>query len=236
MDADISCGVCWQSYMVVEPVVLAQCAHTMCKPCALRIGAGLYAGLGGTAVKCPFCQQVSTYKSISDLKINYALRGLMQTMHEERGSSEEVINMINTNIYRPKKLHAGTRCRGCAWYLALQSKVVCSYCGETFCSKCSDIHFQIEQENYQKTNDEVRQKIQQTTASLELQLKSLEKRCHVLEEEKAGWQRGTKSLSESSNGQSSGNLTTTPRRRTTACRDICVILVVVIAYMYVSVL
>jgi hypothetical protein len=47
----------------------------------------------------------------------------MQAMHEERGSSEGVIEIINTKPYKPKKLHPGTRCSGCMWYLALQSKV-----------------------------------------------------------------------------------------------------------------
>lgn len=193
MDADVSCCVCWQSFLDVEPVVLSACGHTVCKGCALKLGSESFSG--STTIKCPFCQQSSFYKHKRDIKSNYTLRGLLQSLQtNEKGESEEVIELMKNNLKAPKKMVVGTRCRSCSWYLALQNKYICSYCGETFCAKCSESHHQTEQDNYSQTHNEVKQKVIQIKAGLELHNRALEAKCEKLEQDIADLSREKVSL------------------------------------------
>jgi len=185
MEVDASCCVCWQSFLDVEPVVLSACGHTVCKGCALKLGNESFRVI---TIKCPFCQQPSSYKNRQDIKSNYTLRGLLQTLQSDTGhfiAADEVADLLQNNLHKPKKLSVGTKCQSCSWYLTLQSKYLCSYCGATFCSKCSEPHFTMEQEKYAQAHAEVKQKLTLIRASLELQNKSLEARCQKLELEKA---------------------------------------------------
>jgi len=183
MDADVSCCVCWQSFLDVEPVVLSACGHTICKGCALKLGSESYSG--ATTIKCPFCQQSSCYKHKQDIKSNYTLRGLLHSLqtNETGGDSEEVVELVKSNVKAPKKMMAGTRCCYCSWYLALQNKYVCSYCSETFCYKCAEIHQQKEQERYAQAQGEVKQKVIRIKADLALHNKALEAKCEKLEQD-----------------------------------------------------
>jgi len=185
MEVDSSCCVCWQSFLEVDPVVLSACGHTVCKGCAIKLGSESFSG--NTTIKCPFCQQPSIYRHKQDIKSNYTLRGLLQSLHSETDNlvaADEVINLLHSNLHKPRRLIVGTKCQTCSWYLALQNKFLCSYCGATFCSKCSEPHITMEQDKYIQAHGEVKQKITLIKASLELQNRSLEARCQKLEQEK----------------------------------------------------